>query len=1689
MDCKMTRILLLTVIAVLVLRTAKATRYQQDDFPPRIIEHPSDIIVPKGEPATLNCKAEGQPTPTIQWFKDGQPVETDLENARSHRMLLPSGSLFFLRIIHGRRSKPDAGRYQCVATNYLGRAVSNNATLEVAVLRDDFKENPRSLTVAVGEPAVLQCDPPRGYPEPRITWEKNGLVVRNEGERIRVLESGKLMISEVKKSDAGTYVCIGTNMVGRRVSEQATLSVYVKPSFSEAPEDVTAIVKEDVEFKCKVRGDPSPQVTWSREESALPLGRARILDNNNLKIERVTSADEGTYVCTAENLVGRVEGKATLTIHERPTFKTKPRDQVIGLNKIATFLCETAGNPPPAVFWQKEGSQVLMFPNQNHGRFKVTSNGELIISGVQKADEGWYVCSALSVAGSETERAYLKVAVLSDRPPPIIRQGPTNMTLNIGELAMLPCQASGNPAPSIRWLKDSNPILATDHRIMLLDRGTLQISDVRIGDSGMYTCIASSESGETTWTASLNVHEPTDPSQVFPPRMQPESSDLPGPPYKPAISNITKSSLRLTWRPSAKSGASEVRSYTVEYFSHDLGTGWVTVASDVRSTTYVVRNLRTATSYMFLIRAQNGQGLSLPSPVSDAIRTKGDSAIPTLSPEDQQLVEQKLRSVQIEMRQPVAISSTEIQVNWQVRNFKGLERYLQGFHIMYRPSYSNAPYSTETVTDKRASTAVVNGLAKFTSYDIMIQPFFNERHQGPPSSPVTSKTLEDAPSAAPQGVTATLATKDSIRIQWEGIPRDKANGVIKGYQVWCLGNETRFHKNMTTNMTSVVIRDLIPGMLYRIEVAAFTTAPGYGPSSEHRYIQMDPNLMASPGEVSLSLAQQISDVVKTPAFIAGIGAFFWLALLIFSIWLYRRHKKKKSALRGDIGGSVHSFIYTPAVNLNRDRDNAAAIADSNHHHHQHWLDQSWPNTSAHHHPNQTGCTMTTCCSGSGGSISEMGNNTTGRKFDINDMVYDNLGKEKAKMQPEVETGVPPYMVHNANMPADVESLPEYAEVGNQPHLKTFLTKQQNMNHLGSPAPYASTSVVDTNLNENLNLEKSVSENGSEKWMPTFTRGKRKNGRRTPDAYTPDHKVNNDMYPQENSEGSQMSTSLSNPMYDNRPRSPYSDGSATDDSSRRRRRAQNKLPPSAAKQAGPPLNWADLLPPPPEHPPPSEVDSPPGTPPRSPYSSHRSDRSAKRPPCTTSPSHQSDKSSSDRGPTPPARTYRHNNSDLSSPEERGPTPPKRTVNVPPSPDHRPTPDSPNTDVTLPCLPAHLEDTGQGPGLRIELPGYGYLDAPSDADTSVRDEDYENRDFERARHLGEQTPASSMGDLESSVTDLLDQADVDELDTDFDGFDTSEVEAIDSLEPSEFDALDGPDNDFLLYYLQFQKLLDSWENMERKRRSKPKIVKPPRENGRRYSDSMIAGWASATDDNDSVTSASNRSSAAESSDGSFFTDADFASAVAAAAESAGLTVQGSVVSDPNAGKKQFPGALRHKRSGSPFSTDSNASAALAQKPRPHPPSHRRRQDQSRSDSDGPSLNIGGDIAPSSESEQSSRPKTRPDVSRKPAPNRRQRQEPEELYYTSPHHHEWGGQLSPRNVYRDELSSYGRGTTTAGTNTPPMSPNSTSSRGSTGRRRERTPSNQGSLRNGSSGRDGSSDGGYVQANPIAFENKHAC
>ena len=81
---------------------------------------------------------------------------------------------------------------------------------------------------------------------------------------------------------------------------------------------------------------------------------------------------------------------------------------------------------------------------------------------------------------------------------------------------------------------------------------SLPLPDLRTSDSGLYTCHASSETGETKWSAALIVEQPTNPSIVF--HRTPEPSTFPGPPTKPTILNITTTSVAMTWKENPKIG-------------------------------------------------------------------------------------------------------------------------------------------------------------------------------------------------------------------------------------------------------------------------------------------------------------------------------------------------------------------------------------------------------------------------------------------------------------------------------------------------------------------------------------------------------------------------------------------------------------------------------------------------------------------------------------------------------------------------------------------------------------------------------------------------------------------------------------------------------------------------------------------------------------------------------------------------------------------------------------------------------------------------------------------------------------------------------------------------------------------------------------------------------------------------------
>ncbi|CAO2632178.1 Roundabout homolog 2 [Lemmus lemmus] len=868
-------------------------------------------------------------------------------------MLLPSGSLFFLRIVHGRRSKPDEGSYVCVARNYLGEAVSRNASLEVALLRDDFRQNPTDVVVAAGEPAILECQPPRGHPEPTIYWKKDKVRIDDKEERISI-RGGKLMISNTRKSDAGMYTCVGTNMVGERDSDPAELTVFERPTFLRRPINQVVLEEEAVEFRCQVQGDPQPTVRWKKDDADLPRGRYDIKDDYTLRIKKAMSTDEGTYMCIAENRVGKVEASATLTVRVRPVappqFVVRPRDQIVAQGRTVTFPCETKGNPQPAVFWQKEGSQNLLFPNQPQqptSRCSVSPSGDLTITNIQRSDAGYYICQALTVAGSILAKAQLEVTdVLTDRPPPIILQGPINQTLAVDGTALLKCKATGDPLPVISWLKEGFTFLGRDPRATIQEQGTLQIKNLRISDTGTYTCVATSSSGETSWSAVLDVTESgATISKNY------DINDLPGPPSKPQVTDVTKNSVTLSWQPGTP-GVLPASAYIIEAFSQSVSNSWQTVANHVKTTLYTVRGLRPNTIYLFMVRAINPQGLSDPSPMSDPVRTQDIS--PPAQGVDHRQVQKELGDVIVRLHTPVVLTPTTIQVTWTVDR---QPQFIQGYRVMYRQTSGLQASTAWQNLDAKVPTersAVLVNLKKGVTYEIKVRPYFNE-FQGMDSESKTIRTTEEAPSAPPQSVTVlTVGSQNStsISVSWDPPPPDHQNGIIQEYKIWCLGNETRFHINKTVDaaIRSVVIGGLFPGIQYRVEVAASTSA-GVGVKSEPQPIIIGGRNEVVITENNNSITEQITDVVKQPAFIAGIGGACWVILMGFSIWLYWRRKKRKGLSnyavtfqRGD--GGLMSNGSRPGL-LNASDPNYPWLADS-------WPATSLPVNNSNSGPNEIG---------------------------------------------------------------------------------------------------------------------------------------------------------------------------------------------------------------------------------------------------------------------------------------------------------------------------------------------------------------------------------------------------------------------------------------------------------------------------------------------------------------------------------------------------------------------------------------------------------------------------------------------------------------------------------------------------------------------------------------------------------------
>ena len=86
----------------------------------------------------------------------------------------------------------------------------------------------------------------------------------------------------------------------------------VAPEIVENPKDVTIVEGEHVVFSCMVDGNPSPEVTWTKNEEKLNitvnqrLTASSLNNKHNLTITDVHRSDSGQYRCVIINSVGNI---------------------------------------------------------------------------------------------------------------------------------------------------------------------------------------------------------------------------------------------------------------------------------------------------------------------------------------------------------------------------------------------------------------------------------------------------------------------------------------------------------------------------------------------------------------------------------------------------------------------------------------------------------------------------------------------------------------------------------------------------------------------------------------------------------------------------------------------------------------------------------------------------------------------------------------------------------------------------------------------------------------------------------------------------------------------------------------------------------------------------------------------------------------------------------------------------------------------------------------------------------------------------------------------------------------------------------------------------------------------------------------------------------------------------------------
>ncbi|XP_053096921.1 basement membrane-specific heparan sulfate proteoglycan core protein isoform X12 [Pangasianodon hypophthalmus] len=474
---------------------------------PTVTIHPPGITIQQGQRAEFRCTATGNPTPSVEWTGPGNRI--------SSSAIIQGGVLTFPSV-----QRSDEGDYTCRAVNIHGEHTARAVLYVHSASLPHVQVSPQRVEIHEGETLRLYCRA-GGSPSPGLTWKKRGgtlppqaipshgfhqfksnsldVLQRRIDEmqaRMERTDYGTLLIPDMKVSDAGTYLCIGTNAVG---SSEAVIDVTVIKGET-VPSDVTiqsttgtVVQGEMLELNCIVQGNPPPSVIWSRA-NGLGLSSNHQVIGSKLRILQASPDDSGEYICRVYGGPHTRQASIYVSVtseavrHQSPIISIEPHSIVVKKGESASFRCRLhTGAQPVRLEWKLSTNE----PFQDN--VNVSPDGSVFtISSAQPVNQGAYRCVASNPYGVTHSIASLIV-----KEPPRATVTPTGpVRVKVGEPINLECQAAGEPRPSVTWHRlDNNRKTILSSPVPMESNAVMQILVARPEDSGTYICTAQNSQG------------------------------------------------------------------------------------------------------------------------------------------------------------------------------------------------------------------------------------------------------------------------------------------------------------------------------------------------------------------------------------------------------------------------------------------------------------------------------------------------------------------------------------------------------------------------------------------------------------------------------------------------------------------------------------------------------------------------------------------------------------------------------------------------------------------------------------------------------------------------------------------------------------------------------------------------------------------------------------------------------------------------------------------------------------------------------------------------------------------------------------------------------------------------------------------------------------------------------------------